>query len=90
MLSSVCGRRAKVLAGWTRRPGVAIAEGSSSSERRRRRGRCGRGRASHLLVSTGCLRRGANEVLARGGGKEIDAGGGGGDDLHGVPFLYSH
>ena len=35
--SSVCGRRAQGLAGRTRRPGVAIAEGSGSSERRRRR-----------------------------------------------------
>ena len=35
--SSVCGRRAQVLAGRTRRPGVAVAEGSGSSERRRRR-----------------------------------------------------
>ena len=37
MLSSVCGRRAQVLAGRTRRPGVAVAEGSGSSERCRRR-----------------------------------------------------
>ena len=35
--SSVCGRRAQGLAGRTRRPGVAVAEGSGSSERRRRR-----------------------------------------------------
>ena len=37
--SAVIGmrRRAQVLAGRTRRPGVAVAEGSGSSERRRRR-----------------------------------------------------
>ena len=63
MLSSVCGRRAKVLAGWTpRRPGVAIAEGSGSSERRRRR--VVAAVAARATCIDGLLTgRGANEAL---------------------------
>ena len=62
--SSVCGRRAQGLAGRTRRPGAAVAEGSGSSERRQRlvvaavaaRATCIDG----LLTGRG----GANETLA--------------------------
>ena len=58
VVGRVCGRRAKVLAGRTRRPGVAIAEGSGSSERRRRRV-VAAAWPREPLASTGCLRGGA-------------------------------
>ena len=47
-----------MLAGRTRRPGVAIAEGSGSSERRRRRV-VAAAWPREPLASTGCLRGGA-------------------------------
>ena len=55
-----------MLAGWTRRPGVAIAEGSGSSERRRRR--VVAAVAVRATCIDGLLTRyggGANEALAR-------------------------
>ena len=53
-----------MLAGRTRRPGVAIAEGSGSSERRRRR--VVAAVAARATCIDGLLTgRGANEVLAR-------------------------
>ena len=62
--SSVCGRRAQGLAGRTRRPGVAVAEGSGSSERRRRR--VVAAVAARATCIDGLLRGGgANETLAR-------------------------
>ena len=60
--SSVCGRRAQGLAGRTRRPGVAVAEGSGSSERRRRR--VVAAVAARATCIDGLLTgRGANEAL---------------------------
>ena len=56
--SSVCGRRAQGLAGRTRRPGVAVAEGSGSSERRRRR-----------VVAAVAARATCIDGLLTGGGK---------------------